>query len=229
MTTFDTWDDVPKTREAKTVIDHDIDLSTQHKLLAAQKNLSYILKDARNDFAKYDYVGVDSYILACRTALNDVDLVLTRCFTFDRSDMTVMVIFTLMNPDTDERDGELHTVVLPVVARAGMPEDKATLAAVSTATSYFLQGLFMLPRLDKTPELDEIDDRVKAHPAQEPAMPEDLYLRVEELQTILSDSGKEVTIKELMKILRGRAKDSGKTLDAAFVTTCIDKAKGSSQ
>ena len=52
MTTFDTWDDVPKTREAKTVIDHDIDLSTQHKLLSAQKNLSYILKDARNDFAK---------------------------------------------------------------------------------------------------------------------------------------------------------------------------------
>jgi hypothetical protein len=229
MTTFDTWDDVPKTREAKTVTDYDTDLSTQQKLLAAQKNLSYILKDARNDFAKYDYVGVDSYILACRTALLDVDLVLTRCFTFDRSDMTVMVIFTLMNPDTDDSDGELHTVVLPVVARAGMPEDKATLAAVSTATSYFLQGLFMLPRLDKTPELDEIDDRVKATTSQEAPMPEDLYLRVEELQDVLSDSGKEVTIKELMKILRGRAKDSGKTLDAAFVTTCIDKAKGKNQ
>ena len=202
-------------------------LDTTHKLLAAQGKLSYILKDARNNFAKYDYVGVDSYLLQCKAALLSVRLVLKRTFVFNRADMTVAVRFELRNPDTGEV--EIDPMEMPVEGRAGMPEDKATLATVSTTTSYYLQGLLMLPRLDKTPELDEIDDRRSVHPSQEPAMPEDLYLRVEELQTILSDSGKEVTIKELMKILRGRAKDSGKTLDATFVTTCIDKAKGNTQ
>ena len=202
-------------------------LDTTHKLLAAQGKLHYILKDARNDFAKYDYVGVDSYLLQCKGALMSVRLVLKRTFTFDRTDMTVTVLFQLKNPDTGEVDDD--PIIMPVEPRAGMPEDKATLATVRTAASYYLQGLLMLPRLDKTPELDEIDDRVAAPKKADAPVPEDLYCRVEELQQTLESSGKKVTIKELMEILRGRAKAAGKTLDAAFVSTCIDKAKGIGQ
>lgn len=203
-------------------------ISTHHKLLMAQMNLQYILKDSRNEFAKYDYVSADAYIGACRQALNDVGLALTRCFTFDREDMTVAIIFTLMNPTVGERDSEHFTIVMPVVARTGMPEDKATLAAVTTGTSYFLQGLFMLPRLDSAPELDQIDDKGYNHNPDSP-LDEATHAKVDELRQVLASGGMEKTIKELTTILRGRAKDGNQKLDAAFVSTCIDKAKGLQQ
>lgn len=179
------------------------------RLRAAQMNLTHIVKDASNDFAKYKYPKADSYIAACRKALLDSGLVLTRSFGFDREDMTVTVMFDLYSPDEGECK---HDVInFPVVVRSGMPEDKATSAAITTATAYYLQGLFMLPRVDNVPEIDQLDD-MKFDPAIDAAIKK------------LADASS-LPVSRVQQLVTQRASESGEPVSVEFVSTLIENAQ----
>ena len=202
------------TREERQQLIDDMETMSEprcivERLLEAQKNLTHIVKDASNDFAKYKYPKADSYIAACRTALISADLLLKRSFAFDRSDMTVAVSFKLYDPESGEC---MHDVVVfPVVVRAGMPEDKATSASVTTATAYYLQGLFMLPRVDSVPEIDDIDD-TKFDPAVDAAMK-----KLAKASTL--------SVSRVQGLVAQRASEAGVPITVEFVSTLIENAK----
>ena len=179
------------------------------RLRAAQMNLTHIVKDASNDFAKYKYPKADSYIAACRTALLESGLVLTRSFAFDREDMTVSVMFDLYSPD--EGECKHDAINFPVVVRSGMPEDKATSAAITTATAYYLQGLFMLPRVDSVPEIDQLDD-MKFDPAIDAAIKK------------LADASS-LPVSRVQQLVTQRASESGEPVSVEFVSTLIENAQ----
>jgi len=198
--TRDLIDDTQETGEPRFIVE---------RLLEAQQNLTHIVKDASNDFVKYKYPKADSYIAACRTALIAAGLLLKRSFAFDRDDMTVSVMFDMYAPDEGEC---LHDhVVFPVVVRSGMPEDKATSAAVTTATAYYLQGLFMLPRVDSVPEIDDLDD-TKFDPAVDAAMK-----KLAKASTL--------SVSRVQGLVAQRASEAGVPITVEFVSTLIENAK----
>ena len=187
----------------------DMQSVLHERLMASQKSLLYILKDASNDFAKYKYPKADSYIAKCREALLENDLLLKRTFSFDRDDMTVSIVFELIAPDVGQVDTD--QVCFPVVVRTGMPEDKATSAAVTTGTAYYLQGLFMLPRVDSIPEIDDIDD-TKFDPAIQSKMAE-----LSELSGL--------NIERVRTVVTQRASEAKVPVTLEFISTLIETAK----
>ena len=202
------------------------DLSTPNKLMKAQKALRYIVKDGRNEFAKYDYPTVDQYIKQCVDALLEADLVLTRTFDYCPSGL-VNVHFCIYNPD-DENGSMVHTTSLPVCARAGMLEDKAALATISSATSYYLQGIFMLPRVgkDATPELDQINDTKAVPMPRGSDLSDQAVVKINELCSLMGNTH---SVEQVKDLCRRRAREAKVELDVAFIESCIEKVKGKNQ
>ncbi len=186
------------------------------RLMKAQEALPFIIKDAQNSHAGYKYPKADSYIASCRSALLDSGLVMRRTFWFNREDMTVNIHFAIIAPDcgVSQDDGP---IVCPVVARKGMPEDKAMFAALTSSTSYYLQGLFMLPRLDSAPEVDQIND-TEFVPTEEDER--DLWVAIKELAELVGMDTDKVT-----SMVTTRANETGERITAAFVRSLIDTAK----
>ena len=99
----------------------------------------------------------------------------------------------------------------PVVVRSGMPEDKATSAAITTATAYYLQGLFMLPRVDSVPEIDQLDD-MKFDPAIDAAIKK------------LADASS-LPVSRVQQLVTQRASEAGEPVSVEFVSTLIENAQ----
>ena len=179
-----------------------------------------VVKDGRNDFAKYAYPKADSVIRDGRRALMKNGLMLTstwgiRKFT-DNAQM-VDIAYRLCCPDTGEERTEV--IQYPVCERKGTPLDKATSAALTTCYTYYLRALLMLPRVDNLSELDDIDDSKHA-PVESDS---NVAALIGTLQGAMQVVGMEHSLPDVKRMLKDRATAQGRQVDADFVTECIVK------
>ena len=127
-------------------------------LIKAQMAVSGVEKNARNDFAGYDYVSADGMVRQLRQSLLSAGLAFFRSgWRLDGA--KVISEYMLIHPDSGE-----HKVIIsemPVFEAKGRPLDKAVLGALTTSLSYVLRDLLLVPRVDEL----EIDNR----PSDEPA------------------------------------------------------------
>jgi len=132
-------------------------------LLAAQADVAGVVKNARNEFAKYDYVSADGMVGQLRKALISNGLLFNRSSWFVEGTL-VRSNFCLTHADSGE---ERHfSADIPIVETKGRPADKAVLGAVTTALSYTLRDLLLVPRVDEL----EVDNRSDDEPVRKPAV-----------------------------------------------------------
>jgi len=147
-------------------------------LLAAQRALPSVGKDAKNSFHHYSYVSAEAMIGACREALHGAGLTVRRAgWKYDGSPEGGIVnsTFVLTHAPTGESvSDEIAWVCVP---EKGRPIDKAMAGALTSSLGYYLRDLLLVPREDES-EMDRRDDRTyeprKAAPAparQAPARP----------------------------------------------------------
>ena len=138
-------------------------------LLAAQRALPSVGKDAKNSFHHYAYTSAEGMIGACREALHGAGLALRRAgWKFDGTPEGGLVHsqFILTHGETGEAATDEVTWI--VVPEKGRPLDKALAGALTSSLGYYLRDLLLVPREDES-EMDRRDDRTyeprKAAPA----------------------------------------------------------------
>lgn len=133
-------------------------------LVAAQKSLKGVHKDARNKHHSYDYASSESIFLECRDALFDAGLVVLPRASSKRveEDGTTWLVreYKILHAEGESMDAEQ---VWPVVPGNGRPLDKAIASAATASLAYFLRDLLLLPRVEKGVDLDD-DERDKEPP-----------------------------------------------------------------
>ncbi|MAN60584.1 MAG: hypothetical protein CMI60_01425 [Parvibaculum sp.] len=130
-------------------------------LSAAQKAIRSVGKDAKNDFAKYDYVSAETMISECRRALHKAGLVFSRtAWEMKTTDFGVTVVskYVLNHPESGEQICMSSEMVVPPAQKQ---LDKATLAALTTSLNYMLRDMLLIPRADE-PEVDNMPEPVSA-------------------------------------------------------------------
>jgi len=138
-------------------------------LLAAQKALPSVGKDAKNSFHHYAYVSAEAMIGACRDALHGAGLTVRRAgWKFDGSPEGGIVNSTFIlthGPTGESVSDEIAWICVP---EKGRPIDKAMAGALTSSLGYYLRDLLLVPREDES-EMDRRDDRTyeprKAAPA----------------------------------------------------------------
>jgi len=138
-------------------------------LLAAQRALPSVGKDAKNSFHHYSYVSAEAMIGACREALHGAGLTVRRAgWKYDGSPEGGIVnsTFVLTHAPTGESvSDEIAWVCVP---EKGRPIDKSLAGCLTTSLNYWLRDLLLVPREDEA-EMDRRDDRTyeprKAAPA----------------------------------------------------------------
>tara|TARA_R110002167_G_scaffold15990_2_gene63245 strand:- start:366 stop:1043 length:678 start_codon:yes stop_codon:yes gene_type:complete len=190
------------------------------RLFDAWGDILGIVKDGRNDFAKYGYPKADSVIKDARRVLMKNGLMLTETWKYVQGHSTQPVLevtFRLCAPDTGE--ARVEVVSGPVCERKGTPPDKAASAVNTTTYTYYLRGLLMLPRVDNVSELDEIDDSAHTPSAIDP----NVGTLIGTLHGAMGVVGMEHTLPDVKRMLKDRAVAQGRQVDAAFVNECIVK------
>jgi hypothetical protein len=142
-------------------------------LLAAQKALPSVGKDAKNSFHHYSYVSAEAMIGACRDALHGAGLTVRRAgWKFDGTPEGGIVNSTFVlthGPTGESVSDEIAWICVP---EKGRPIDKAMAGALTSSLGYYLRDLLLVPREDES-EMDRRDDTKyeprKAAPA--PARP----------------------------------------------------------
>ena len=138
-------------------------------LLAAQKALPSVGKDAKNSFHHYAYVSAEAMIGACRDALHGAGLTVRRAgWKYDGSVEGGIVNSTFVlthGPTGESVSDEIAWICVP---EKGRPIDKAMAGALTSSLGYYLRDLLLVPREDES-EMDRRDDRTyeprKAAPA----------------------------------------------------------------
>jgi hypothetical protein len=138
-------------------------------LLAAQKALPSVGKDAKNSFHHYAYVSAEAMIGACRDALHGAGLTVRRAgWKFDGTPEGGIVNSTFVlthGPTGESVSDEIAWICVP---EKGRPIDKAMAGALTSSLGYYLRDLLLVPREDES-EMDRRDDRTyeprKAAPA----------------------------------------------------------------
>ena len=135
-------------------------------LAKAQMAVVGVEKNARNDFAGYDYVSADGMVRQLRTALLQSGLAFFRS-GWNLDGDKVVSEFILSHPDSGSY--KVIRAEMPVFEAKGRPMDKAVLGALTTSLSYVLRDLLLVPRVDEL----EIDNRPTDEPAprRSPASP----------------------------------------------------------
>lgn len=118
-------------------------------LLKAQQAIESVDKSSRNDYNSFNYTSAETMITDCRVALHKQGLLVTRngWRIINEPDATPVVeaVYVLAH-----KDG--HSVVCatqyPILAKKGMPEDKALNASLTTGLNYFLRDLLLVPRVE---------------------------------------------------------------------------------
>ena len=151
--------------------------SIDKALLRAQAAVAGVQKNARNDFAGYDYVSADGMVGQLRQILISEGLVFGRR-TWEIIDDNVVSHLFLSHAETGER--WQWTASMPIVITKGRPADKSVLGALTTCLSYVLRDLLLVPRVDEL----EVDNRrndevIPTVSATSPPSPIDLVVEVE--------------------------------------------------
>lgn len=139
-------------------------------LIEAQQAIRSVGKDAKNDFAKYDYVSAETMIAECRRALHKAGLLFCRTHwdmkqTFENGVTTMVSSYLLSHPESGE---DLKMVSEMVVPPNQKQLDKAVLAALTTSLNYMLRDLLLIPRADE-PEVDNLPEPKAAPKPPAPA------------------------------------------------------------
>lgn len=132
-------------------------------LLEAQKAVHAVTKDAVNQHHRYGYASSEAIIIEARQCLTEAGLVVRRGhWSYDPTNNKVYMDFHITHPDSGEYFKE--GVEFPAVPGNGRPLDKALAAALTTAQSYYLRDLLLIPRVDV--EMDTRDDSRPQKPSQ---------------------------------------------------------------
>jgi len=126
-------------------------------LIAAQKAIGSVSKDAKNSFANYDYVSAETMITQCRRALHGAGLVFSRThWDMKSTDFGITVIskYLLSHPETGLVMELMNEMIVPPNQKQ---LDKAVLAALTTGLNYSLRDLLLIPRADE-PEVDNLPE-----------------------------------------------------------------------
>ena len=140
-------------------------------LKTAQQSLDAVGKGSKNQFHGYNYTSAEDMLKACRKALHDAGLVAyRRSWSMEQTDLGCMVnnhfCLALAETTTPQNDSICAEVTYPAIPGNGRPLDKAVSAALTTAFSYWLRDMLMLPRVDGL-EVDTRDDSTYKHDEQE--------------------------------------------------------------
>lgn len=134
-------------------------------LYAAQHSLHAVAKDRRNEFSKYNYVSVDGMVSACRDALHENGLMVSRSsFSIDLATNTLVNRFVLVEPET----GASRSYETPWLffEEKGKPIDKALAGALSSSLNYFLRDLLLVVR-EEEGNMDRRNDKDYVPPRRE--------------------------------------------------------------
>jgi hypothetical protein len=123
-------------------------------LLSAQACMKPVEKDARNDYAKYDYVSAEKIVTDSRDSLHKNGLLFTRQ-NVNWDDRTVFMTFVLFHPESGERI--IDKMTWPITVGKQKPMDKAVAAALTSSLSYWLRDILAIPRVEKGDEVDNPD------------------------------------------------------------------------
>ena len=142
-------------------------------LLAAQKALPSVGKDAKNSFHHYAYVSAEAMIGACREALHGAGLTARRAgWKFDGSPEGGIVYSTFVVTHGSTGESITDEIAWVCVPEKGRPIDKSLAGCLTSSLNYWLRDLLLVPREDES-EMDRRDDTKyeprKAAPA--PARP----------------------------------------------------------
>ena len=127
-------------------------------IVAAQRGIHMVAKDATNQHHKYAYVSAEQMIEASRKALLGAGLALLR--TAARlSTIEGMPIVSCDYLLLHEGGESMEFKELPwlVIEGNGRPLDKAMAGALTTSMGYFLRDLLLIPKGDEA-EVDKRDD-----------------------------------------------------------------------
>lgn len=116
-------------------------------------------KDSKNAFHKYAYTSTEGMIVACREALSDNGITLTRCkssVTMTTDPAMLMCRFIVRHSGGYT---ELIEIQWPVIPEKGRPFDKALAASLTSSLGYVLRDLLLVPRQDEDEHMDKRDDR----------------------------------------------------------------------
>ena len=131
-------------------------------LIEAQQAIRSVGKDAKNDFAKYDYVSAETMIAECRRALHASGLLFCRTHWDLKQPMegvtTMASSYLLSHPESGDEMKMTSEMVVPPNQKQ---LDKAVLAALTTSLNYMLRDLLLIPRADE-PEIDNLPEPVVA-------------------------------------------------------------------
>lgn len=143
--------------------------SLDEALLAAQRLVTGIGHDAKNEYANYQYTSSEAMIRGGRVALLQVGVVAERTsWTLEKESElggTVVSTFRICHPSSKETREAV--VPWPAIIGKGRPWDKAVAGALTTCWSYWLRDLLAIPRSDDT-EMDKRDDS-QYEPSKTPA------------------------------------------------------------
>lgn len=153
-------------------------------LRLAQQAMPGVHHDARNQFARYDYVSAESMILHCRGALHSAGLTLSAVSSIiavvdgvhvtpkGGDAMPLMMMHRVWCLAHDSGTERTYEQDWPVVVEKGRPLDKAVAGADTASLSYLLRNLLMVPRVEKGTDLNA-DGRDHEPPA--PMQPAPAY------------------------------------------------------
>ncbi len=126
--------------------------------LAAQRAVQRVEKDGTNPHHKYAYATSEAIVTEGRRVLLENGLLLERdgwnVHPTESKPDWVDIGFKVSHPASGEY--ERHLINFPIIVGNGRPADKGLAAALTTATSYFITGLLLIPRGDE--EIDKRDD-----------------------------------------------------------------------
>jgi hypothetical protein len=128
-------------------------------LLAAQKALPSVGKDAKNSFHHYAYTSAEGMISACREALHGAGLTVRRAgWKFDGTPEGGLVHSQFVLAHGPSGESVTDEVTWIAVPEKGRPVDKAFAGALTSSLGYYLRDLLLVPREDES-EMDRRDDR----------------------------------------------------------------------
>ncbi len=144
-------------------------------LSAACDRCRAAVKDARNEYHKYDYASAEEILTVADEALQGTGLAVIPL----RAKLTVVgsgnVAIHALDRDLllSHASGEsvpLRVEGWPVVTDKGRPLDKAFASALTTSLAYLLRDLLRIPRVDPADDIAARDD-TQHQPAKAPAAP----------------------------------------------------------
>ena len=196
-------------------------------LMLTRTSLRKLERTSHNSFQKFNFVSAEDTIAQCKMALLARNIFVESEWDHHTTkDNWIAITFRVhfMDHETAKTETLIRHAAYPVVARSGMPEDKAVNCATTAGIAYWFRGFLMLPRVEKGTDIDFIED------SDHDILDSETLESVGELLSIMRNSQPSMTEPQLTSILRARAQSANIKLDKTFVDDCISKAsKGKTQ